>query len=131
MIVASLALLLAAAGLLWMALLLQRRMARLQARYAAFVTCQGEARSLADARTRLRQSQVCMHEAFDSGTTGLELAHRALATYFGGSDAATGERAYAWARKANHNTRQVLTAWLAPQTTPGAQPKRRRHEDDG
>lgn len=130
MIVAALVLLLIAAALLLAVTWFGYRLARFEMRFVAVTTCLDEARMLASARIRLRRRQQRMHEVFDSSATGLEMAHRVLATYLGGNQAATGERAYAWARAANDNVRQVLSAWLAPRTTtPGAQPRERdKHE---
>lgn len=105
------------------------RMVRMQDRLVSVATCMYEARMLAVARGRLRKRQQRVHEAFDTGAIGLEIAHRAVAHYIGGSQTGSGERFYEVAREINRGVDSVLSAWLAPRPSRGRSPSREQDDD--
>lgn len=114
-----------AVGLLAASLILACRIVRTRDRLVSVAICMQEARILAVARAKLRQRRQRVHDAFDTGTVGLELAHRTVAGRLGSSRAESGERFYQVARDINRGVDSIVSAWLAPRASAGRSSSRK------
>ncbi len=72
-----------------------------------------EAEALAAARARLRVHQKRVQNAVDTGTVGVETAHRAVSGYFGHASSANTGRFYERVRGLNRGVGQTVAGWLA------------------
>lgn len=92
---------------------LRRDIGRRESAVRRLRALQAEAAELAASRGRFRRRQRGVQRAVDSGTRGVETAHRSLATRFGWP---AGEGVYRGLRGINRTLGRSVTALFAPTT---------------
>lgn len=73
----------------------------------------GDAGLLIEARQRFRRRQQSVEQAVDTGTVGIQAAHRTISGLFG-QERAKGEGVYDSLRAFNRGMGRALSSWFAP-----------------
>ncbi|GAB3671287.1 hypothetical protein [Salinisphaera aquimarina] len=95
------------------ALRLNSAVERASQRFRVLVGGYGEAGALLDARQRFRRRQQSVEKAVDTGTAGVQSAHRTLSGLWGG-DRERGTNIYAGVRAFNRNIGRTVSGLFAP-----------------
>ena len=94
------------------AIRLNMAVADTRARFRVLAAGYGDAGLLVDARKRFRRRQESVEQVVDTGTVGLQAAHRTISGWFGKQN--TGEGVYDNVRAFNRNIGRTVSGLFAP-----------------
>ncbi len=94
------------------AIRLNMAVADTRARFRVLAAGYGDAGLLVDARKRFRRRQESVEQVVDTGTVGLQTAHRTISGWFGKQN--TGEGVYDNVRAFNRNLGRTVSGLFAP-----------------